>query len=85
MKTRKADPAMYARVFENGEGALVLDDLVSRFGGALFVNKADGSDGRRETDFRLGRRSLLDFVLGQIDQANNVDPPQDDTDSNPAA
>lgn len=78
---RKADAAMYARVFEHGEGALVLEDLTNRFGGALFVK--GGEEGRRETDFRLGRRSLLDFVLGQINQANDV-PPPDDTDSQPA-
>lgn len=68
-----ADPAMYARVFEgHHEGVLILEDLTKRFGGALFVK--GGEEGRRETDYRLGRRSVLDFILGQINQANNVAP-----------
>jgi hypothetical protein len=83
MAERRADAAMYARVFEgHAEGALVLEDLISRFGGALFVK--GGEEGRRETDYRLGRRSLLDFILGQINQANGA-PPPDDSDSQPAA
>lgn len=76
---RKADPAMYARVFEgHHEGAQILDDLTARFGGALFVK--GGEEGRRETDYRLGRRAVLDFILGQINQAGDV-PPADDDDS----
>jgi hypothetical protein len=67
----RIDPADYARVFEgHHEGALILEDLISRFGGSLFVK--GGEEGRRETDFRLGRRSVLDFILGQINQANDA-------------
>lgn len=70
------DNAVYARVFEgHHEGALVLEDLTRRFGGALFVK--GGEEGRRETDFRLGRRSVLDFILGQINMAGAVAPPDD--------
>jgi hypothetical protein len=73
---RKADPAMYARVFEgHHEGVQILDDLTARFGGALFVK--GGEEGRRETDYRLGRRAVLDFILGQINQAHDVAPPED--------
>lgn len=80
MSERRADPAMYARVFEgHHEGAEILEDLTARFGGALFVK--GGEEGRRETDWRLGRRAVLDFILGQINQANAVDPPDDYTDS----
>ncbi|HON29420.1 MAG TPA: hypothetical protein PLN11_00055 [Ottowia sp.] len=76
MNTAKADPATYARVFEgHHEGALVLEDLIARFGGALFVK--GGEEGRRETDYRLGRRAVLDFILGQVNQAHAV-PPADD-------
>lgn len=83
MTDRPADAAMYARVFEgHAEGALVLEDLTLRFGGALFVK--GGEEGRRQTDFNLGRRSLLDFILGQINRANGA-PESDDTDSQPAA
>ncbi len=77
---RAADPAMYARVFEgHHEGTAILDDLTARFGGALFVK--GGEEGRRETDYRLGRRAVLDFILGQINQAHEA-PHADD--SNPA-
>lgn len=82
MRERQADAAMYARVFEgHAEGRMILDDLIARFGGSLFVK--GGEEGRRETDYRLGRRSMLDFILGQINQANDVPP--DDTDSTLAA
>ncbi len=70
------DPAVYSRVFEgHHEGRLILEDLTRRFGGDLFVK--GGEEGRRQTDFNLGRRKVLDFILGQINQANNVDPPDD--------
>jgi uncharacterized protein (DUF1330 family) len=71
------DPAVYARVFEgHHEGVQILDDLTARFGGALFVK--GGEEGRRETDFRLGRRAVLDFIVTQINRANNVADPVDD-------
>lgn len=83
MPERKADAAMYARVFEgHAEGALVLEDLTLRFGGALYAK--GGEEGRRETDYRLGRRAVLDHILGQINQANDAPPPDDDTDSHNA-
>lgn len=73
---QRADPAAYARVFEgHHEGAAILEDLTRRFGGALFVK--GGEEGRRQTDFNLGRRSMLDFILGQINQANDVAPPDE--------
>lgn len=82
MPDRPADPSMYARVFEgHREGALVLEDLTQRFGGRLFVK--GGEEGRRQTDYNLGRREVLDFILGQINQANAA-PPEDDNDSQPA-
>jgi hypothetical protein len=84
MPQRKADAAMYSRVFEgHAEGALVLEDLTARFGGNLFVK--GGEEGRRATDHNLGKRAVLDFILGQINQANGVPPPDEDTDSQPAA
>lgn len=82
MKERDIDPGAYARIFEgHPDGAAVLDDLVSRFGGSLFVK--GGEEGRRETDYRLGRRAVLDFILIKIAQANNAPPIEDD--SQPAA
>jgi hypothetical protein len=77
MRERKVDPAMYSRVFEgHAEGQLVLEDLTRRFGGGLFVK--GGEEGRRETDYRLGRRSVLDFILGMVNQANGVNEPDEE-------
>ena len=77
MSESSIDPAVYARVFEgHHEGVEILEDLTRRFGGALFVK--GGEEGRRETDYRLGRRSVLDFILGQINQANDAPPVQDE-------
>lgn len=77
----KADPATYARVFEgHADGVLILEDLIARFGGALFVK--GGEEGRRETDFRLGRRAVLDFIVGQVNRASGV-PPDDDESTDP--
>lgn len=71
------DPAVYARVFEgHHEGVQILDDLTRRFGGRLFV--PGGEDGKRMTDYRLGRRAVLDFIVGQINRANGVDEPEED-------
>jgi hypothetical protein len=78
----KVTPAMYARVFEqHHEGALVLDDLTRRFGGALFIK--GGEEGRRETDWRLGRRAVLDHIVGMLNAAHDV-PPLDDNDTTTA-
>lgn len=77
MTRTSLDPAAYARVFEgHHEGAQVLEDLIRRFGGALFVK--GGEEGRRQTDFNLGRRSVLDFILSQVNRANDVAPPDED-------
>jgi len=82
MTERKADPAMYARVFENGEGALILEDLKNRYTQRLFFK--GGEDGRRLTDFALGCNSVVDFLAAQIRMASDADPPDED-DSHPAA
>lgn len=69
----KVDAKMYARVFEgHAEAKLVLDDLVTRFGGGLFVK--GGEEGRRQTDYNLGRRAVIDFIVTRINQANGLDP-----------
>ena len=77
MTEQKADAATYARVFEgHHEGALILEDLTRRFGGALFVK--GGEEGRRETDYRLGRRAVLDFIVAKVNQAHDVPPADGD-------
>lgn len=68
----RVTPEMYARVFENhAEGALVLEDLVLRFGGNPYVR--GGVDAQRETDFRAGSLRVVTFILNRINQANGVD------------
>ena len=65
-------PEAYARVFENhAEGRVILDDLTARFGGGIYVK--GGLEGDRQTCFNAGRRSVLDFILGRINQANGVE------------
>lgn len=81
MRERVADPAMYARVFENGEGAIVLADLKRRYTEKLFFK--GGEDGRRLTDFALGANSVCDHIEAQIRLASA--PPDEDQNSTPAA
>lgn len=65
-------PEAYARVFENhAEGRVILDDLTARFGGGIYVK--GGLEGDRQTCFNAGRRSVLDFILGRINQANGIE------------
>ena len=69
-------PEAYARVFENhAEGRLILEDLTARFGGGIYVK--GGLEGDRQTCFNAGRRSVLDFILGRINQANGVETDED--------
>ncbi len=67
---QRAQPDDYRIVFESPAGALVLDDLVRRFAGAVYVR--GGQEGERETCFRLGARSTVDHILGQINRANGA-------------
>ena len=69
---QRATPDDYRVVFESPAGALVLDDLVRRFTGAVFVS--GGHDGERETTFRLGRRETVEHILRMINRANGAEP-----------
>jgi len=72
VSTKPIGPEVYARVFENhAEGRMILDDLTARFGGGIYVK--GGLEGDRQTCFNAGRRSVLDFILGRINQANGVE------------
>ena len=72
------EPEVYARVFENhAEGRQILEDLTARFGGSIYVKGAQ--EGDRQTCFNAGRRSVLDFILGRINQASGI-PTQDTED-----
>jgi hypothetical protein len=68
-------PQAYRRLFEdNADGAAVLDDLVRRFSQPQV--SAGGIDAVLKTYERGGMRKVLDYILGQINQAHGV--PHDD-------
>lgn len=71
-----ADPQDYQIIFESPAGQLVLDELVRRFCGSVYV--PGGQDGERETCFRSGRREVVEFILRQINRANGVEPASDE-------
>jgi hypothetical protein len=73
---------MYARVFGNGEGALLLQDLTARFFD-VNVYCPGGIEAQRETERRAARREVVRFILSQMAQLNEP-PPTDDTASQPA-
>lgn len=73
------DPQTYRRLFEdNADGAAVLEDLVRRFSQPQV--SAGGIDAVLKTYERGGMRKVLDYILGQINQANGV---QDDVQEDP--
>jgi hypothetical protein len=77
MRIKQAEPADYKRIFEEMPGGQqVLDELTRRFGREAYVK--GGTDGDRETCYRAGQRSVLDFILMQINKADGVDDDVED-------
>lgn len=75
--TKTVMPADFKRVFEEMPGgAEVLNELTRRFGRAVYVT--GGNEGDRETCYRAGQRSVLDFILREINLADGVDDDLDD-------
>lgn len=73
------NPATYRRLFEdNADGVAVLEDLIRRFSQPQV--SAGGIDAVLKTYERGGMRKVLDYILGQINQANGV---QDDVQEDP--
>lgn len=71
MTTKKVSPADYKRIFEEMPGgAEVLAEITRRFGREAYVK--GGTEGDRETCYRAGQRSVLDFILMQINRADGV-------------
>ena len=67
---------VYARVFENfPEGKLVLEDLVRRFARSPYV--AGGPEGERASCYNAGKRAVLDFIVGRINQAAGLNEPEE--------
>ncbi|ELX8342982.1 hypothetical protein ACJ5W3_003858 [Enterobacter hormaechei] len=72
MRTKEATPADYKRIFEEMPGGVpVLEELTRRFGREAYVK--GGTEGDRETCYRAGQRSVLDFILSQINRADGVE------------
>jgi len=69
---QRATPDDYRVVFEMSPvGAAVLEDLVSKFSGRVFVR--GGHDAERETTFRLGSREVVEHILRMINRANGAE------------
>ena len=70
------DPGIYARIFdENRDGANILEELTRRF--ARPAKLEGGIDAVLATYHRDGQRSVLEFIVNRINQANGV-PVDDD-------
>ncbi|EPG4139453.1 hypothetical protein [Klebsiella pneumoniae] len=77
MSTKKVSPADYKRIFEEMPGgAEVLAEITRRFGREAYVK--GGTEGDRETCYRAGQRSVLDFILMQINRADGVNDDVED-------
>ncbi|MGQ4641956.1 Bbp19 family protein [Raoultella ornithinolytica] len=77
MSTKKVSPADYKRIFEEMPGgAEVLDEITRRFGREAYVK--GGTEGDRETCYRAGQRSVLDFILMRINRADGVNDDVED-------
>ncbi|WP_158785140.1 hypothetical protein [Pantoea sp. BAV 3049] len=74
---KKVQNEDYKRLFEETAGGPeVLDELVRVFGGAIFVK--GGAEGDRQTCYKAGQRSVLDFILLKINRANGVNDDVED-------
>ena len=77
MATKQVSPADYKRIFEEMPGgSQVLEDLARRYGREAYVK--GGTEGDRETCYRAGQRSVLDFILMQINRADGVNDDVED-------
>lgn len=72
----KASANDYEVLFASPAGQLVLEDLVSRFCGKVYVQ--GGLEAQRETDFRSGKREVVEHILRQINRANGAPTTEED-------
>ena len=66
----RADAAMYARVFGQGEGEIILEDLIRRY--AVKAKTSGGIDAILQTYHNAGARDVLEFITLKVNQANGV-------------
>lgn len=65
-------PHEYDILFNSPTGQVVLEDLVNRFGGQTYVR--GGLEAQRETDYRAGRRSVVEHIISMMNRNNGVEP-----------
>ncbi|MDQ4328274.1 Bbp19 family protein [Klebsiella michiganensis] len=71
MIKKDVTPEDYRRIFEEMPGGpQVMEELTRRFVREAYVK--GGTEGDRETCYRAGQRSVLDFILMQINKADGV-------------
>ncbi|MCW0370261.1 hypothetical protein [Xanthomonas sacchari] len=61
-----ADPQMYRRVFGQGEGELILEDLVKRY--AVKAKTSGGIDAILQTYHNAGARDVVELILSQVER-----------------
>lgn len=61
-----ADPQMYRRVFGQGEGELILEDLVRRY--AIKASTTGGIDAILKTYHNAGARDVVELILSQVER-----------------
>lgn len=76
---RQLDPDHLARLYRDlfeldARGKVVIDDLVARFGRATIVTDG-GIDAVLKTYVANGQRSVVDYVMRQINKANDAPDP----------
>lgn len=68
---QKLTPRDFKHLFEETPGGIqVLDHLIARFAGASY--RPGGHEADRETCYRLGQRSVVDYLVAMINRANGV-------------
>lgn len=66
----KATPETYRNVFDlDINGQRILEDLVSIYSRSSYVR--GGQDAERESCYRAGQASVVNFILTKINQAND--------------
>lgn len=74
--TEPLDPQIYRRLFEEyRDGQMVMEELIRRF--VRPAKLEGGIDAVLATYHREGARSVIEFIASRINQANGVDPNED--------
>ncbi len=76
----KADNDMYRRVFGQGEGEVILEDLVTRF--TKPAQTQGGIDAILQTYKDAGARDVLELILKKVQQAREDIASHDDRNDN---